>query len=386
MNRRTFLRSTCLAVAAAGLGVCPLGTARAQDQAPDGAAPPGAGLSIEDERFVRPAMFYDRLEGGIVRCRLCPRQCEVAPGGRGACGVRMNRQGEYMTLVYGRVTALNNDPIEKKPFYHVVPGSMVLSLSTAGCNLSCKFCQNWQLSQFRPEKVEARYIEPQTLVALALKNDIPNLAFTYNEPTVFYEFMHETARLGHEAGLRCTVVSNGFTSLEAQRKLVPFLKAYKVDLKAFTDDFYRDYCHGRLKPVLETLENLVGLGVWVEIVNLVIPAANDREADVTAMARWIKTHLGPDVPIHFTRFRPMYKLQNVPPTPVADLERCCEAAKAEGLRYVYLGNVPGHPGGDTFCPRCGRLLIQRTGMWAVENHMDAGRCPRCRAAIPGVWS
>lgn len=387
MKRRDFIKGLGLAAAGCLLGVVPPGeSVLAQDT-------PGAPLPLPDvagenaaSRFVRPALFWEPLSDGRVQCRLCPNNCTVGEGGRGRCRVRENRGGRYRTLVYGRAAALNNDPIEKKPFNHFRPGSLVLSAAAAGCNLSCKFCQNWQISQFPPEEIEARYLPPEALVRLAVENSIPNLAFTYAEPTVGYEYMYDTFRLGKEAGLGCVVVSNGFINPEAVKQLAPFLAAYKVDLKAFTDAFYRDLCGGRLTPVLDTLETLASLGLWLEIVNLVLPTANDAEKDITAMARWIKANLGPDVPLHFTRFRPMYRMQNLPPTPVATLEACHDLAKAEGLRYPYIGNAPGHPYTNTLCHNCGRTLIRRTGLWAVEVDMRNGQCPNCRTSIPGVWS
>jgi pyruvate formate lyase activating enzyme len=386
MNRRDFLKAAGLTVAGAGLAGGPWRVCYGQDPAPDLVEPGGPVSEALDERFVRPAMFFDKMDEKKVQCRLCPRKCEVADGRRGRCGVRQNIDGEYFTLVYGRTVALNNDPIEKKPFYHFCPGTMVLSLATAGCNLACKFCQNWQISQFKPEEVMARYILPEEHVMLARRHGIPNIAFTYNEPTVFYEYMYETARQGSEAGIKCVTVSNGFISPEAVKKLAPHLAAYKVDLKAYTQAFYKDYCSARLTPVLDTLETLVGLGMWVEIVNLVLPTANDSEKDIRAMARWIKTNLGPMVPVHFTRFHPMYKIRNLPPTPVSTLETCHDAAVSEGLKYVYIGNVPGHPLGNTHCHNCNRLLIERTGLWSVESYLEAGRCPDCQTEIPGVWS
>ena len=386
MNRRLFLR--CLSLASAGACFGPLAAPQVwgQDPAPPpSAGPPGSG-ETEAARFIRPALHYVKLEDQVIQCRLCPRQCEVADGDRGRCGVRENRGGKYYTLVYGRAVAINNDPIEKKPFYHFRPGTMVLSVATAGCNLSCKFCQNWQISQFRPEELDSRFLPPEQMVDLAKANNIPSLAFTYAEPTVFYEYMYETARQGRSQGLKTVAVSNGFTAPEAVKMLSPELGAYKVDLKAFSDQFYQDYCDARLGPVLKTLATLADLGQWVEIVNLVLPTANDDPKDIRAMARWIKENMGPMVPLHFTRFHPMYKIRNLPPTPISTLERCHQAATAEGLKYVYVGNVPGHPQDQTYCHQCGRLLIERTGLWAVTNHLENGQCPGCHTEIPGVWS
>ncbi|MEW6263660.1 MAG: AmmeMemoRadiSam system radical SAM enzyme [Thermodesulfobacteriota bacterium] len=383
MRRRDFLKST--GIAAAGLAGWTPGQGWTEDKAPE--TPRSKPTQDQaDGRFVRPAMFYEKLADQTVQCGLCPRQCLVGEGGRGRCGVRENRGGDYFTLVYGRAVTLHNDPIEKKPFNHFLPGTMVLSLATAGCNIACKFCQNWQISQFRPEELEARYISPADLIRLARENQSPSVACTYSEPTIYYEYMYDIARQAKENGLRCTVVSNGFISPQAVKKLAPLVAAYKIDLKAFTEDYYREYCSAQLQPVLKTLETLMGLGPWVEIVNLVLPTANDREKDVRAMARWIKENLGPSIPLHFTRFHPMYKIRNLPPTPVATLEACHAAAKAEGLRYVYVGNVPGHRFDNTYCHRCGELLIKRTGLWSVDINIKGGRCPRCQTDIPGVWS
>jgi pyruvate formate lyase activating enzyme len=386
MKRRDFLR--CLGLASAGLcfGTMTGPPVWGQDQAPPPTPGPSGVGETDGARFLRPAMHFVKLDHQVVQCRLCPRQCEVADGDRGRCGVRENRGGDYYTLVYGRAVAVNNDPIEKKPFNHFRPGTMILSAAAAGCNLSCKFCQNWQISQFPPEDVAAQFLPPEQMVDLAKANGIPSLAFTYAEPTVFYEYMYETARLGREQDLTTVAVSNGFIQPEAVKQLSPELGAYKVDLKAFSDKFYQDFCGGRLAPVLKTLETLADLGQWVEIVNLVLPTANDHEKDIRAMARWIRENIGPMVPLHFTRFHPMYKIRNLPPTPVATLERCHQAATEEGLKYVYVGNVPGHPQGHTYCHHCGRLLIERTGLWAVNVHLEDGRCPGCRTDIPGVWS
>ena len=381
IDRRKFLKHT--AAAAVGLAALSPASLSAEDRAP---ASSGKGSSKENSLFVRPALFWEPASGGRVQCRLCPWQCLVGEGDRGRCGVRENRNGRYHTLVYGRAVALNNDPIEKKPFYHFRPGTMVLSVATAGCNISCKFCQNWQISQFKPEELDARPVPPETMVRLARENGISNLAVTYSEPTVFYEYVLDLAREGKRAGLHPVVVSNGFITPEAAQKLAPHLSAYKIDLKGFTEEYYRDYCGARLAPVLETLKTLAAAGLWLEIVNLVLPTANDGEKNVRAMASWIGQNLGTGVPLHFTRFHPMYKMKNLPPTPVTTLENCRTWAMEEGLKYVYVGNVPGHPSGHTYCPQCGRTLIRRTGMWDVELEFSGGRCPKCQTEIPGVWS
>ncbi|MEW5722671.1 MAG: AmmeMemoRadiSam system radical SAM enzyme, partial [Thermodesulfobacteriota bacterium] len=305
---------------------------------------------------------------------------------RGHCGVRENRGGEYFTLVYGRVIMPQNDPIEKKPFNHFLPGTTVLSTATAGCNLHCKFCQNWQLSQSRPEEVSAGYLPPEELVTLARQYGSPSVALTYSEPTVFYEYMHDTAKAARAAGLRCVVVSNGDINPEPAKKLIPHLAAYRIDLKAFSDDYYRDICSGRLAPVLATLKTVVEMGLWLEVINLILPTLNDTKENVRALAGWVRDNLGDMVPIHFTRFHPMYRMLNLPPTPVRTLEACYETAREAGIKYPYLGNVPGHPYTHTYCHQCQELLIERVGLWSMESRMRDGRCPKCGAVIPGVWS
>ena len=382
MNRRKFL--ACLAAAGACLYIDPVNAA-AEDSAPHLKKPTGDILSPEEARYVKEAMFYQKKDDNVVLCQLCPRECEVGPDDRGYCGVRENRNGIYNTLVHSRAVALNNDPIEKKPFNHFRPGTMVLSVAAAGCNINCKFCQNWQISQFRPEEIRAHYLPPKAMVQLAREKNIPNIAFTYAEPTIFYEYMYDTSRLASENGLNCVVVSNGFINPEPVKKLVPHLAAYKIDLKAFTEDYYQNMCSAQLKPVLNTLETLKKQDIWVEIVNLVLPTANDDENDVLKMAQWIKTNLGDDIPLHFTRFYPQYKIKNLPPTPVPTLEKLHAVAKSAGLKYVYLGNVPGHPLCSTYCHNCNKLLIERVGLFAVESQIKDGKCPYCQTVIPGVW-
>lgn len=385
MKRRDFLKYSGLT--AAGLGfnsMYPL-ESLAHEAAPP-LKKPQSEPAEGDSSFVRPAMFYNKLDNGRIECGLCPWNCRVSDGSRGRCGVRENRDGDYYTLVYGRTVALHNDPMEKKPFYHFRPGTMVLSLATPGCNIVCKFCQNWQISQAKPEEIDAFYLSPQKVVKLALEKNIPSIALTYAEPTIFFEYMHDIAKLAKESGIDCVVVSNGFISEQAVKKLAPFLSAYKVDLKGFTEQYYREYCSARLKPVMETLETLMETGLWVEIVNLVLPTANDDEKDIRRMSRWIKERLGAMVPIHFSRFHPMYKLRNLPPTPVSTLEKCYKAARDEGLKYVYIGNVPGLPQGNTYCHKCNKPVIERIGMWDVESVIKAGACPYCGEQIPGVWA
>lgn len=334
---------------------------------------------------IREAMWYQKLANNVVKCELCPRQCVVGPGRRGECGVRMNTSGRYETLVFGNACTSAVDPIEKKPFFHFLPGQNALSLATAGCNFHCKFCQNWQISQSRPEDLVSQHLPPEELVKQAKANNIPAIAFTYSEPVVFSEYVLETAKLAKTAGLKTIVISNGFINSDPLKELCRYIDGYKVDLKGFSDEFYNQICSGQLQPVLKTLENLNKNGTWTEIVHLVIPTLNDKENEIKAMSKWIKENLGKDVPLHFSRFHPDYKLQNLPMTPEATLNKLYQIAKAEGLNYVYVGNLPGHPGENTYCPGCSREIIKRIG-YSVKSDIINGKCPYCGHQIAGVWS
>ncbi len=351
------------------------------------AAFPVAGEPVpSDDLPAREASWYKKLPESRVECQLCPRGCQVADAERGGCGVRENRAGTYVTLVHGAACAVHLDPIEKKPFFHVLPGAQALSYATAGCNVECKFCQNWEISQFRPEQVASRFLPPETLATLARQNGVPLLSATYSEPVVFWEYVRDTAAAGRKAGVRSCVVSNGFIQEKPLRDVLPLLTAMKVDLKAFSEKFYREVVRGELKPVLKALEVIRSSGTWLEIVVLLIPGLNDSEEEVGALVRWVKGNLGTDVPLHFTRFHPTYRLTNLPPTPLPTLERAWQLAKAEGLAFPYLGNVPGHAGESTACPGCGARLVHRAGFQVLESKITAGRCPACRRVIPGVWS
>jgi pyruvate formate lyase activating enzyme len=350
-------------------------------------APAGA---VEPERpgegrFFVEARFYDKLPRHMIRCVLCPRMCVVAEGHRGHCRVRENREGTFYSLVYSRVCAAHVDPIEKKPFFHFLPGSTAFSVATAGCNVNCTFCQNAEISQSRPEELPAEFLSPQQVAALAQRLGCPSIAFTYGEPTVFAEFAMDTAAAAREVGIRSVVVSNGYITAAALKTAYAGMDAVKVDLKAFTERYYREVVSARLKPVLETLVTLRSLGIWTEIVYLVTPTLNDSERELTEMARWIKSNLGADVPLHFSRFHPDYKLQNLPSTPIPTLERARAIAEAEGLHYVYIGNVPGHAAQNTHCPQCRQVVVERVGFAASRVLLHEGCCAGCGEAIAGVW-
>lgn len=375
LSRRDLALAVCGGAAAVGLA------RRATGQGP------AVGSTVETaEALAREASWYTKLDEGRVECNLCPRACQVANAERGFCGVRENRDGRYYTLVHSVACTLHEDPIEKKPFFHFLPGETALSFATAGCNAECKFCQNWEISQFRPEQVKAVYLPPEALAASARRAGIPILTSTYSEPVVFWEYVRDTAVAGKQLGLRSTVVTNGYIQERPLRDVLPHLAAVKVDLKSFREGFYRDLVRAELKPVLKALEVIRASGVWLEIVVLVIPTLNDSEAEIRDLARWVKNHLGAGVPVHFTRFHPTYRLLNLPPTPLPTLERAWTVARGEGLEFTYLGNVPGHIGECTTCPGCGAMLVKRIGFKVLANNLKGGKCPTCARAIPGVWS
>ena len=334
----------------------------------------------------RVASYWNTVRDRIVQCVLCPRRCVLDEGQRGICTVRVNRDGMLYTLGYGNPVAVHVDPIEKKPFFHVLPGTSSMSLATVGCNFECRFCQNWEIAQARPEQVPAADVPPRRLAELAKQYGAPTIACTYTEPVVWAEYVHDIATAGRKAGIRTLMISNGYIQPEPMGDLLEVLGAVKVDLKAYTDKFYREACKGELKPVLDTLRLLRKKGTWTEIVVLVVPTLNDGEQEHRELARFVAGELGPDVPIHFTRFHPGYRLMNLPRTPVPTLERARDIAMAEGVRYAYVGNVPGHPGNHTYCPGCKAVVIERTGLAVTRNALIRGKCPGCAREIPGIWS
>lgn len=323
--------------------------------------------------------------GSYVQCRLCPHRCIIADGERGRCRTRENRGGRLYSLVYGNPCAVHVDPIEKKPFYHFLPTAAAFSLATAGCNLRCLYCQNWEISQFTPEETQNEDLPPARVVEYALAVPAPVIAYTYSEPTAFYEYMLDTARLGRQAGLRNVVISAGFINPEPLAEVCAAVDAIKIDLKGYDPDFYRQVCEAELEPVLQTIQTIYRSGVHLEIVNLVVPTLNDNLEQLRALARWLAKEISPDVPLHFSRFYPQYKLLNLPPTPVERVEQARDIALAEGVRFVYVGNVPGHPGDNTYCPACGKTIIARQGFAVQEYHLKGGACAYCGQAIPGVW-
>ncbi len=329
------------------------------------------------------ARYYRKLEGGGIECELCPRHCRVTDLERGYCGVRENRGDTYHTLVYGLPCAFNIDPIEKKPLYHFYPGTTALSLATAGCNVNCKFCQNWEISQSRPEQTNNLDIPPASIVDVCKSRRIPTIAYTYSEPVIYYEYMYDTAELGREDGIKSVMITGGYIEEKPLADLIRQLDAIKVDLKSIREDYYRDIVGGELKPILDRLIQIKTAGIWLELVYLVVPTLNDTDAEFRDLARWVKKYLGADIPIHFSRFHPQYLLRDLPVTPQRTLERALGICQAEGLQFVYLGNVPGHHAESTYCPKCGQILIQRRGYRIVQNNLNGNRCNECNREIPG---
>ncbi len=389
-TRRTFLRTAGGGACALCTGALPCpyrgaGITRAEPAGLIDAAVPNA-AGAPGRIAEHPARWFERLEERKVRCVLCPRECVVADVERGYCGVRENRGGEYVTLVYGSVCSFAIDPIEKKPLYHYLPGTDAFSLATAGCNMECRFCQNWEISQVRPEQVSSVELPPERIIDTARAQGCPTVAYTYSEPVVFYEYMHDCAELGRRRGVGSVMISNGYIREEPLRELCGHLTGVKVDLKAFTETFYAEQCAGRLAPVLEALEVLADIGIHTEIVVLLIPTLNDTAAEIHEMARWIVEHLGPDVPLQFSRFHPIYRMQNLPVTPVATLERARNTAREAGVNYVYIGNVPMHEGSHTYCPSCNRIVIRRVGYNTDTSGLRDGTCAACGRPIPGIWT
>ncbi len=334
---------------------------------------------------MKEAFLYEKLKDKKVRCNLCPHHCVIEKGKRGICGVRENKEGTLYSLVYGRAVANNVDPIEKKPFFHFFPGSYAFSIATVGCNFRCSFCQNADISQFPKEKKEiiGEPLSPEEIVSDAKRNKCKSISYTYTEPTIFFEYAYETAKLAKEEGIKNNFVTNGFISKEAIKLISPYLDAANVDLKSFRDDFYKKFCGARLQPVLDSLKLMKELGIWVEVTTLIIPTFNDSTEELKSIAEFV-FGLGKETPWHISLFYPHYKLTDLPPTSVKSLHQARDIGKKAGLDYVYAGNVPGDERENTFCPDCGKKVISRYGFQVLENHLKEGKCPYCGAKIAGI--
>jgi len=331
------------------------------------------------------AKYWTLLEDRTVQCQLCPNFCVLSNGKKGRCGARINVDGKLYTIVYARPVAVHIDPIEKKPFTHFLPGTGSYSIATAGCNLGCIFCQNWQISQSRPEDAESIVLPPIEVVNQAKKYNCATIAYTYTEPTIFYEYMLDTAKLAKAYGVKNVMHTCGYINPKPLKELLRYMDAVNVDLKGFSEEYYVTMCSGHLNPVLETIKNVKKAGVWLEITNLVVPGKNDDPKMIRAMCLWIKKNVGADTPLYFSAFTPMYKLTGLPPTPVETLEGAQKIAKDAGLHYAYIGNVYGHTGESTYCPKCGKLVVKRKGFDTLEVDLIDGKCKYCGYKIAGVW-
>ncbi|HUU30349.1 MAG TPA: AmmeMemoRadiSam system radical SAM enzyme [archaeon] len=333
----------------------------------------------------READYWESAEGQRVLCKLCPKECRVDDLERGYCGVRENKGGKYYTHIYGAVCAAHSDPIEKKPFFHFLPGTTAFSIATVGCNMDCAFCQNWEISQIRPEQMEVYYMPPDEVAGYAVTSGDKSIAYTYTEPVIFYEFMYDCAAASRTRGIRNVMVSNGYIQEKPLRKLCGVMDGIKIDLKSYREKYYQEICAGELAPVLDALQVIRDEGVWMEIVYLMVPTLNDSEEEIDGLCTWIADKLGADVPVHFTRFHPQYRLKHLPVTPLDRLERALGIAKAKGLHYVYVGNVTGHESESTRCPACGNVVVRRVGYTILEVSLNGGKCAHCGNSIPGVW-
>jgi len=332
---------------------------------------------------IKDALFWEKLDGDI-KCSLCHQQCRIRPGKRGLCGVRENQNDKLMTLVYGSLVAANADPIEKKPFFHFQPGSLAYSIATVGCNFRCQHCHNADISQLPREtgQIPGEFVSPKSVVAKAYALGCQSIAYTYSEPTIFFEYAFDVALLAREAGLKNVFVSNGYMGEEAAQKIIPLLDGINIDLKG-NDQFYRKVCGAKLEPVKHNIELFWKKGVWVEVTTLIIPGYNDSPAVLEELAEFL-AGVSPDMPWHISAFYPMYKMKDVPRTKMESLHRGLEAGRKAGLKYVYAGNLPGESE-DTLCPNCNEILIERLGYQILRNSAIDGHCSKCHALISGVW-
>ncbi|MCP4134455.1 MAG: AmmeMemoRadiSam system radical SAM enzyme [bacterium] len=336
---------------------------------------------------LKEAQFWKSLRGEKTKCLLCPNGCVRSPGNNGKCRSRGNRNGTFYSLTYARPCVIALDYIEKSPLYHYQVKGKVFSIATAGCNLGCQYCQNWQYSQVGPDEVEETFhLEPAEVIRRAKKHNVNAINFFYTEPTVYFEYMLDIAALAKKENMKTFCITAGFINPKPLKKLIPYIDAFAVGLKGFNNRFYTKYIKGKMEPVQETLKLLAKNRdkTWFEIVNLLVPGLNDSKRSISAMTRWIKKDIGTDVPIHFTRFEPNYKLKNLPPTPAKTLEQAYAIAKKNGLKYVYLGNLPGHDAGSTYCPKCGTKVIERFNFKVIESKLNNGKCP-CGYTLPGHW-
>ncbi len=332
--------------------------------------------------YFKESRMYKKLDENKVQCQICPRKCIIPNGGRGFCQTKENRNGKLYTLIYGELTALACDPIEKKPLFHFYPGSITFSISTVGCSFKCPWCQNWEISQAKPGEIPTTHYKPQDIVNFAKKYECNSISYTYNEPIIWYDFVLDTAKLAKKNNLKNILVTNGYISMDALEELIKYIDAANVDVKAWSKQVYQKYCKAELEPVLATCEEMTRKGVHVEVTYLIIPEINDETEQFQKFTKWVKDKLGPETPIHFSRFYPHYKMTHIPPTPIQTLEKAWKTALNEGLYYVYIGNVPGHKAENTYCPNCGEQVITRFGFSITQHSItNNNKCSKCGQKI-----
>jgi pyruvate formate lyase activating enzyme len=335
-------------------------------------------------KWSRESMFYS-VTPKEVRCELCPNECSLSTGDTGDCHSRLNVNGKLYTIAYGNPCAVHVDPIEKKPLLHFYPSTKIYSIATAGCNMACLNCQNWEISQTSPKNTQNSDLMPASVVENCIKNGCPSIAYTYSEPITFYEYMYDTAVIAHDKGLKNVLVSNGYVNEKPLLKLAPLLDAANIDLKAFSDDVYMRLTGGKLQPVLNTLKSLKDTGVWLEVTNLVVPSWTDNMDTIKQMCEWLVNNGFSAFPLHLTRFHPQYKLTQLPETPLQTLLKAKEIAVASGCKYVYIGNVPGKGYENVHCPRCKKVVVERIGFSVISNSIKNSRCSFCGTKIDGRW-
>ena len=341
--------------------------------------------SPAENNFTTNSPWFRATEDG-VQCLLCPHHCHLRDGKTGICRTHVAKNHELFTTAYGNPCAVHVDPVEKKPLFHFLPGTDCLSIATAGCNLSCRNCQNWEISQRSPSEITASELFPQQVVDTAIKNECLSIAYTYTEPTVFYEYMLATAVIAKAAGIRNLMVSNGYINEDPLRALAKNLDAANIDLKSFSGETYKKFFGGNLQPVLDTLQILKEEGVWLEITHLLIPGITDKPGQLTAMCDWLASHGFADTPLHFSRFYPMFRMTETQATPLPAIEKARKIAQDAGIRYVYIGNVPGNDAQHTYCPACKKPVIERNGFGVTGNHLIGGKCAWCGGSVAGEWT
>lgn len=334
---------------------------------------------------MKESLYYRKLKNKLVNCSLCPNNCIIQPNSLGSCKARKNIQGKLYSLVYPKPVSIAIDPIEKKPLYHFLPGSNSLSIGTFGCNLHCLHCQNYDISQKSADQSPQKDISPKELIKTAIKNKCKSISYTYNEPTIFYEYVLETATLARKKGIKNIMVTNAYINKEPLKELYPLIDAANIDLKSLDESFYKSICKAKLKPVLDSIKEIAKLGTWIELTNLLIPGYNDNKKQIEKLVKWVKQNLGLKVPLHFSAFYPTYKLLDTPRTYPNKLLEAKEIAKKQGLKHIYLGNTSLPDSGNTYCPKCNKILIERIGFEVRKNNIGNNSCPLCKEKIDGIF-